>query len=92
MKTSLFTTFMFGVLLAASTAPSLAADHSRLGEFKLSQAGACKASCKANANSCRAQCSDPEERANCLYECDTCMANCEKFEDACKQHCPSSSG
>ncbi|HUZ92113.1 MAG TPA: hypothetical protein VMU78_09470 [Methylocella sp.] len=91
MKTLLLTTCMFGALIAASAAPSLAAN---LPEVELSQANGCQASCRANADACRAQCSDPEEQTQCVVECDrsACLGKCNKFEAACKQHCPSPGG
>ena len=54
----------------------------------------CQTLCHTNADACRAQCSDPEEQAQCIVECDksTCMGNREKFENACKQRCPSPRG
>jgi hypothetical protein len=94
MKTLLLTTCMFGALICASAAPSLAASLPRAGEFELSQANGCQASCRVNADACRAQCSDPEEQTQCVVECDksACMGNCDKFETVCKQHCPSPGG
>ena len=90
MKTFLLAICMSGTLIAASAAPSPAANPSRLGEYKLSQADACHTSCRANAEACRTLCSDPEEQVQCIVECDksACNANCNKFEDACKQRCP----
>jgi hypothetical protein len=94
MKTLLLTTCMHGALIAASAAPSLAANLSRAGEFELSQANGCQASCRVNADACRAQCSDPDEQAQCVVECDksACLGKCNKFEEVCKQHCPSPGG
>jgi hypothetical protein len=90
MKTFLLTTYIFGALMTASGAPSPVGDLFRTGKYKLSQADACQTNCRTNADACRTQCSDPEERAQCIVECDksACMANCNKFEDACKQRCP----
>jgi hypothetical protein len=89
MKTFLLTT-CFGALMMASGAPSPAGDLSRTGEYKLSQGDACHTSCRVNADACRTQCSDPEEQAQCIVECNksACMANCAKFERSCNQRCP----
>ena len=91
MKTLLLTPCMFGVLCVVSAAPSPAANFRRPGEYELSQADVCRANCKANADSCRTQCSDPEEQEQCIVNCDSsaCKANCDRFEDVCKQHCQS---
>ncbi len=88
------TTCMLGALIVGSAAPSPAANLPRAGEYKLSQANTCQTLCHTNADACRAQCSDPEEQAQCIVECDksTCMGNCEKFENACKQRCQSPGG
>jgi hypothetical protein len=94
MKTMLLTTCMIGALTLAGAAPSPAANLLRVEKYELSQADACKESCRTNANSCREQCSDPEEQAQCIVDCDksACKANCDKFEDTCKQHCQSPGG
>jgi hypothetical protein len=94
MKNLLLTICMSGALIVASAASSPAANLPRAGEYKLSQADACQTSCKTNADSCRAQCADPEEQEQCIVGCDKgeCNANCNKFEDNCKRHCPSSKG
>jgi hypothetical protein len=94
MKNLLLAICMSGALSVASAAPSPAANLPRAGEFKLSQADACQTSCRTNADSCRALCSDPEEQEQCIVDCDkgACITNCNKFEDNCKQHCPSSKG
>ena len=94
MKTFLLTTCIFGALAMASGAPSPAGDLSRTGEHKLSQGDACETNCRTNANSCRAQCADPEEQEQCIVACDKgdCKASCDKFERNCNQHCQSSKG
>jgi hypothetical protein len=94
MKTFLLTTCIFEALMMAGGAPSLAGDLSRTGEYKLRLADDCATSCRVNADACRTQCSDPEEQAQCIVECDksACKAKCNKFEDACKQRCPSPRG
>lgn len=90
MKTFLLTTCIFGALVMASGALSPAGDLS--GELRL--ADACETMCRTNADSCRAQCSDPEEQEQCIVDCGRgeCTASCDKFEHSCKQHCPSSKG
>ncbi len=78
MKNLVLTACVSAVLMA-SAAPSLAAD-------------ACQTYCKATANSCREQCSDPQEQEQCIFECSRseCKANCNRLEEACTQHCPKS--
>jgi hypothetical protein len=94
MKTFLLAICMSGTLIVASAAPSPAGDLSRPGDYKLSQGDACHTGCRANADACRTLCSDPEEQAQCIVDCDksACKANCDKFEDACKQRCPKPGG
>jgi hypothetical protein len=94
MKTFLLTTCVFGALMMASGAPSLAGGLSRAGATTLRLADACETNCRTNADACRTQCSDPEEQAQCIVACDksACKANCNKFEDACKQRCPNPRG
>jgi hypothetical protein len=94
MKTLLLIPCLFGALIMASAAPSLAANNHRAGEVEISQAEACQASCRANAESCRTQCSDSEEQEQCVVGCDkaACKANCATFEDTCKQRCQQSGG
>jgi len=94
MKTFLLTTCMFGALMMASGALSAAGDLSRTGEHKFRLADDCETNCRTNANSCRAQCADPEEQEQCIVNCgkSECTANCDKFEQSCNQHCPSSKG
>ncbi len=87
----LFALCMSGALIAGSAA---AANLPGSGEYKLSQAEACQASCKANADACRAQCSDPEEQEQCIVDCDraACKVNCEKFEYLCTKRCQNPGG
>ena len=94
MKNLLVTLCMSAALIVASAAPSPAANLPRVAEYNLSQADACQTSCKTNADTCRAQCADPEEQEQCIVACGTgeCMATCNKFEDNCKRHCPGSKG
>jgi hypothetical protein len=94
MKTFLLTTCIFGALMTASAAPSPAANLLRTGEHKLTLAGECETNCRTNADSCRAQCADPEEQEQCIVNCgkSECNANCEKFERSCTEHCASSKG
>ncbi len=77
--------------MMASGAPSPAGDRSRAGDGKLRLADACETTCRTNANSCRAQCVDPEEKEQCIVNCgkSECTASCDKFERSCKEHCPS---
>ena len=69
-------------------------DLSRTGEHKLRLADDCETMCRTNANACRTQCADPEEQEQCIVNCgkSECKAGCDKFERACKQHCPSAKG
>ena len=94
MKNLLFAICMSGALIVASDAPSPAANFSPTREYRLTEADACQTSCRTNADSCRALCSDPEEQQQCIVDCDKgeCKANCNKFEDNCKRHCQSSGG
>ncbi len=94
MKTFLLSSCIFGALMMAGGAPSPAGDLSRTGEYKLSQGDVCETNCRTNANSCRAQCADPEEQEQCIVNCDKseCKANCDKFEAACTKRCQSSKG
>ena len=89
MKTLLLTLCISGALFVASAAPSSAANFRRVGEYTLTQTEDCQTSCKAKADSCRTQCSDPEEQEQCIIGCDSsaCKTNCDTFEDACKQRC-----
>ncbi|HTV32836.1 MAG TPA: hypothetical protein VME69_06995 [Methylocella sp.] len=61
--------------------------------FVIADAASCQASCKTNADACRAQCSDPEEQQQCIFACGRteCQGTCNRFEEACKQHCPGTS-
>jgi hypothetical protein len=92
MKTFLLTTCIFGALMTASAAPSRAGDLSRAGQLRL--ADACETNCRTNANACREQCADPEEKEQCIVNCSKseCNSVCDKFEHSCIQHCPSSNG
>ena len=94
MKTYLLTPCIFAAVMMASGAPSPAGDLSRTGEYTLRLADACEAMCQTNADSCRAQCADPEEQEQCIVNCgkSECTANCNKFERNCNQHCQSSKG
>ena len=94
MKTFLLTTCVFGALMMASAAPSRAGDLSRAGQHELRLADACETNCQTNANSCREQCADPEEKEQCIVNCSKseCNSGCDKFEHSCIQHCPSSKG
>jgi hypothetical protein len=91
MKILLLALCMSGALIAGSAAES---NLSGPGGYKLSQAEACQTSCKANADACRSQCSDPEEQEQCIVDCDrvACKENCEKFEYLCKQRCQKPGG
>jgi hypothetical protein len=94
MKNFLLPTCMVAALMAASGAPSLAADLSRARDGTLELADDCQTYCRANADSCRAQCANPEEQEQCIVNCGKaeCNAGCDKFERACNQHCQSSKG
>jgi hypothetical protein len=94
MKTFLLTTCILGALMMASAAPLRAGDPLSARDDKLRLADACETNCRTNANSCRAQCADPEEQEQCIVNCgkSECTANCNKFERNCTQHCPSSKG
>ena len=94
MKTFLLTTCIFGALMVTSGAPSPAGDLSHTGQHKLRLADDCQMSCRANADACRAQCADPEEKEQCIVNCgrSECKSGCDKFESSCTQHCPSSKG
>jgi hypothetical protein len=94
MKSFLLTACIFGALMMASAAPSQAGDLSRAGQHKLRLADACETNCRTNANACRAQCADPEEKEQCIVNCSKseCNSGCDKFEHSCIQHCPSSNG
>ena len=50
----------------------------------------CATSCKSNADYCREQCAHPEEPEQCIVACSRaeCNDSCDKFEEACKRHCP----
>jgi hypothetical protein len=89
MKNPLLTICLFGTLIMASAAPSPAGTLLGGADDKVSQADVCQASCRANADACRTQCSDPEEEAQCIVDCDKgeCKTNCNNFEAACKQRC-----
>jgi hypothetical protein len=80
--------------MMASGVQSPAGDLSRTGELKSKLADACETMCRTNADSCRAQCADPEEQEQCIVNCgkSECTANCNKFERNCNQHCQSSKG
>ena len=92
MKTFLLTTCIFGALMMASAAPSRAGDLFRAGRLRL--ADACETNCRTNADACRAQCADPEEKEQCIVNCgrSECSSGYDKFEHSCIQHCPSSKG
>jgi predicted metal-binding membrane protein len=94
MKMSLIATFLSGALIAATTTAIPAAALPRAGEYQLSQADACLASCKANVEYCRSLCSNPEEQSQCIVDCGSgeCKANCDKFEAACKERCKKAGG
>ena len=94
MKTFLLTACVFGALVVASAAPTRAGDLSRAGQHKLRLADACETNCRTNANACREQCADPEEKEQCIVNCSKseCNSGCDKFEHSCIQHCPSSKG
>lgn len=91
MKILQLTTSLFMLLISAG---AMAADLPRTGTYELAQADACQVSCRANADACRQQCSDPEEQTQCIVLCDKsdCKANCQKFEDGCKQRCQNPGG
>jgi hypothetical protein len=93
MKTFLLTTCIFGALMMASAAPTGAGD-SPAGKHKLRLADACETNCRTNADACRAQCADPEEKEQCIVNCgrSECKSGCDKFERSCTQRCPSSKG
>jgi hypothetical protein len=94
MKTFLLTTCVFGALMMASAAPSRAGDLSRTEQHKLRLADDCETNCRTNANACREQCADPQEKEQCIVNCggSQCSSGCDKFEHSCIQHCPSSKG
>jgi hypothetical protein len=94
MKTFLLTACVFGVLMVASAAPGRAGDLFGTGQHKLRLADACETNCRTNADACRAQCGDPEEKEQCIVNCgrSECKSGCDKFERSCTEHCPSSKG
>lgn len=76
-------------LLIACVVLALAA-CSRVAEKNTGPADACATSCKNNADYCRDQCTHPEEPEQCIVACSSaeCNDSCNKFEEACKRHCP----
>jgi hypothetical protein len=94
MKNYLLLTSMVAALIAASGTPTSAGDRSRAREERLELADDCQTYCRANADSCRAQCANPEEQEQCIVNCGKaeCNAGCDKFERACNQRCQSSKG
>jgi hypothetical protein len=91
MKILLLTICLSGALIAGSAAAS---NLPGTGGYEFSQVDACQASCQANAQACRGQCTDPEEQEQCIVDCDSaaCKTNCEKFEYLCKQRCQNPGG
>lgn len=84
--------FLLGAFLLGAPGPGLS---SLAGAAPLlAQTDGCLASCKANADACRAQCGDPEEQEQCILDCSTssCKSDCARFEDACHKRCQKSGG
>jgi hypothetical protein len=79
MKITLITAFMALALTACGRA-----------EKNTVPADPCAKSCKLNADYCREQCAHPEEPEQCIVACSRaeCNDSCDKFEEACKRHCP----
>ncbi len=94
IKNTLITAFMALALTASSAAPSLAGLRARFAEQNTDVADPCAKSCKSNADYCRDQCAHPEEPEQCIVACSKseCDDSCNKFEEACKRHCPPPKG
>jgi hypothetical protein len=90
MNNKLLTACMALSLMASIAAPSLAAPRLRLAEQNTGTPESCATYCKTNADFCREQCANPEEPEQCIVACSKseCNDSCNKFEEACKKHCP----